>query len=106
MVNDGRRHQPEREVDRSVAYEAAVAVEAIAVALERDDPEFVRRMQRLDRAATVNAIVVLTLFATAAVLIVAGLAVQQLSSVVCGAVTMIGAFGVDARFQRHLRRHG
>lgn len=80
------------------------ALREIEVGLRQDDPEFERRMQRIERADIGNALAVFTLLAASAVLLVIGLATQTLSAWIGGVVALFGSFLVDHHYQRGVER--
>lgn len=77
------------------------ALHHIEVGLVHDDPEFVRRMRRLERAENVHALTVFALLAASAVLLLVGLATQT-RWLWGGHLALIAAFGVDHRHRHKL----
>lgn len=75
----------------------------IEVGLVHDDPEFVRRMRRLEGAENVHALTVFALLAASAILLVVGLATQT-RWLWGGHLALIAAFGIDYRHQHRLEQ--
>lgn len=86
----------DREVTRSIA--------AFEQALEVDDPAFVRRVDRLERADAAHAVVVFALLALGAVLVTTGLATTSFVVWALGLGMLALSVVVDVRYQRRLRR--
>jgi hypothetical protein len=78
------------------------AIEDIERGLRRDDPDFVRRMQRLPGSARRDAIAVVGLLVVSAVLLTLGLATPSSLAWVAGGFAFLGAFAVDRRRNRRL----
>ena len=79
------------------------ALHHIESCLEHDDPEFVQRMHRLQRADTVYAVTIFALLAVSAFLLLVGLATQT-RWLWGGGLAFVAAFHVDHRYQRGLAR--
>lgn len=88
------------------AQKAAIdrAFHHIELGLAQDDPDFVRRVRRLQRSDVVHAIAVFLLLAVGAVLLVVGLATQTWATWLAGGSAFLCSFAVDACYQRSIGR--
>ena len=82
----------------------AEAIDNVELGLLRDEPAFVRRMHRLQRAATLNEVTVVVFLVASAVFLTLALATQSLSAWVAGGLAFVTTFAVDSRYQRRLGR--
>jgi hypothetical protein len=71
--------------------------------LEDEDPEFVRRMFRVQRDETVNFVVVFALLAVGAVLLTVGLAAGLVIPWLAGVASLVIAVLVDDHYKNALR---
>jgi hypothetical protein len=91
--------QSESEVDASNAGVDQVIVD-LEHGLVRDDPEFVRRLNKLAGAEVANAVHVVVLLVVSALLLAVGLASRSGFAWVAGAAAFVMSFGVDERYKR------
>lgn len=80
----------------------AGAIDDIELGLLQDDPDFVRRMHRLQRAEVRNGVAVVVLLVASAALLTVGLATQSAVAWLAGGLAFLSAFGVDGRYRRKL----
>ena len=96
MDDDRVSHEIE-ELERALVRDA---IGEIADGLGREDPDFVRRVHRLERAEIMSALAVFLLLAVGAVLMTVGLATLSWPAWAAGGLAFVASFAVD-----HHHRH-
>jgi len=80
------------------------AINDIELGLLQEDPDFVRRLRRLQRADVMNTLTVFVLLVMSVVLLTVGFATRSSFAWFAGGLAFLASFGVDGRFQRRLGR--
>jgi hypothetical protein len=87
--------QVSREIDDLDRGLIRDAIDELEGGLESDDPDFMKRMHGLRRAEVTNAIAVIVLLATGAVLLTIGFATLLWPTWIAGGLAFLGSFAVD-----------
>jgi hypothetical protein len=77
-------------------------IDALEHGLVHDDPEFVRRLNKLSSADVANAVQVILLLVVSALLLGLGLAARSGLVWVAGAAAFVMSFGVDEHYKRRV----
>lgn len=100
----GHDRDPGRHVgaaDKTVIDEA---IREMELKLSGDDPDFVRRIQRIIRRDSAHAVVVFSFLSIGAVLLVVGKAAQEWVLWFAGGFAFLSSFAADELFKRSMRR--
>jgi hypothetical protein len=96
-MDDDRVSREIEELERALVRDA---IDEIDDDLDREDPDFVQRMHRLERAEIVNALAVFLLLAVGAVLMTVGLATLSWPAWAAGGLAFVVSFAVDHHHRR------
>lgn len=103
-TRDAPEHQPGRKLAARERRLDVATIGQIEQALRRDDPAFVRRMRRVQRADRANAVTIVSFLVAAAVLLAIGLATRSWFVWLAGGVVFVAAFAVDEGYRRWVDR--